>query len=632
MKKSKKLTCLLLASLMGASTMSACFGGGSSKDEVKFWVYGSLEQVNAYTLMTEEFNRTYGKDHGITVEIAMKPKDSYASTIQIFANSSSGPDVFLVEDDPFKSWVIGGYMSPIDSYLDAITDIETGEIRATVKNKLRYDKTTNTSNADDPLYGLPLNSMPTALYYNKSLLEKAGIFVISVDEENLDAWNAGTIADNNGVYKRDMENVNGLTLDGVTVPAKGYYRQYDPYYYVGEDTKEWLKPTTDEVLVFNNRIAMNWDEVEDLSMIFTAHCNPKDNNPNNTVTEYGTTYGYFTEWWFNYGWSVGGDCLLDLTGEGEWNFSLLDPNPNYVVMNGTYTGERTGKVYQVGETLEFRDKMDMATNETLVPDAEGGYKHSDGTEATVDADVVAAKNSGTLAQMPSTRDAFKRYLKLGANHKTNNIEGEAGLNISPNPNTFTGAVTSMSYFFSGNIALLAQTSVWLYELDAQADAYHFEWDVAPLVTYKEYEDPSDPDCDTVVAQGKDSGHSNSYSMAVRTASEKKDKAAAFIKWMAGLEGQKVLAEHGFFPNQDSLVDDITFAEGVAPGNVKAFSEALEYQGPGDWWYMPDVLWVQAWCVDLNSYVRNGTMTWAQWYKDAISATNNKLKEYQRYER
>jgi ABC-type glycerol-3-phosphate transport system substrate-binding protein len=116
-------------------------------------------------------------------------------------------------------------------------------------------------------------------------------------------------------------------------------------------------------------------------------------------------------------------------------------------------------------------------------------------------------------------------------------------------------------------------------------------------------------------------------MALCAGSNKKEKAAAFIKWAASIDGQRILAQGGFFPNQSALVGDITLQGNVAPGNVKAFSEALDFQKPGDWWYMPDVAWVQEWCVDLNSYVRNGKMGFGDWYKDAIKDTNASLKLY-----
>lgn len=641
----KRIMCLLLCMVCCIPLFTGCSAKGNT-NRLQFWVYGSSDQLDMYTRVTDAFNESYGKEHGIQVDISQKPNGSYAQTVQVSSTSEAGPDVFLIAEAEFKSWIVGEYFCPIQEYVDKVTDIDLGDIMPTTVNRLRYNRETNTSHTDDPLYGLPLDSQPTALYYNQTMLEKAGIAVISVDEADLDKWNAGEIADNNGKKKSDFPQ-----LSGVTVPAKGYYRSLNPYYYNGDYTKGWVKPAfkdNEEVAVFNNRIAMNWDEVEDLGMLFSGKYNPKpgEENKANPVTEFGTQYGYFTEWWFNYGWSVGGDCLNDLTDGGEWNFSLLDPNPNFVVADGkTFTG-RTGKTYNAGETISFVDKMNIlqkdGKDEVLVPDVYGDYLHDNanvvknadgavsGDKAGLWSGVTEAESAGTLNRLPSTRDAFNRYLKLGA--KTDaNIDGDSGLDISPNPSTFASR-TSMNYFFSQSLAVLAQSSVYMADLSEEAKARGFQWDVAPLAVYKEYTDPSDPNCDTVKAQGKQAGHSNSLSMVMRTGSTKKQQAAQFMMWMASAEGQKIRASIGFFPNQKSLLPEVEFKKGVAPGNVRVFSEALEFQGPGDWWYMPDHVWVEKWCVDLNADVRNGKMTYADWYSPAIIRTNDWLQQYKQYQR
>lgn len=641
------LGCAMTALTLGGLT--GCGGGSSSGDTVlQYWVSGSSDQLDMFTRCTDEFNDTYGKEHGIYVQISQKPISSYQDTIKISANSTTGPDVYHIGDADFKGWVTAGYISDIQKELDAVKDIDLEDIMATAVNRLRFDASTNTSNEDDPLYGLPLDLQPTAIYYNKTMLEEAGVTIISVDEENLDKWNNNEVADNTGKYKKDY----GIA-DDVTIPAKGYYRSEFPYYYDGQKTKEWVAfDAEEELAVFNNRIAMNWDEVEDLAMIFSAEYNPgKASTKENPVTDYGTTYGYFTENWFNYGWSVGGDCLNDLTGEGEWNFSLLDPNANYVVKEGcTFVG-RTGKEYQAGETISFVDKMDIQDNETLVPDANGEYYHNN-SNLKMDADNEYATGgdkcgiwsgvtgSSALSELPSTREAFNRYLRLAVSTNSD-IDGASGLNVSPNPNVFSTR-TSMNYFFSGKLALLMQSSVYMKDLSEQAKERGFEWDVAPLVVYKEYEDPTDPSCDTVIAQGKVAGHSNQINMVIRPNSEHKAEAAAFVKWMAGPDGQKVRAGLGFFPNQKSLLGELKFTDGTAPQNVKVFSEALEYEKPGDWWYMPDTIWVEAWCIDLNAYVRNGTMSYKEWLKgkdgysygdgSVVVRTNRYLKDYRKFNR
>ena len=378
-------------------------------------------------------------------------------------------------------------------------------------------------------------------------------------------------------------------------------------------------PASDEVLVFNNRIAMNWDEVEDLAMIFT----PAEQYNPEAGTKFGTDYGYFTEWWFNYGWSVGGDCLTDLSGEGDWNFSLLDASPNYYVTQDGFKGEYSGKTYVKGETLSHLDKYDVPAGQLMQADDEGGYTYN-GNKIGIRAAVTAAAESGALIALPSTREAFTRYLKLGAETDAD-IEGEGGLGISPNPLTFSTR-TRMNYFYSGKMAMLVDYSSYMATVSEQAEKRGFKWDVAPLVVYKQYVDPLDPDCDETVVVGKKAGQSNSKAMVSRVNAQNKEAAAKFMKWMASKSGQAIRAEHGHFPNQSSLIASVKFP-GYAPANVKAFSEALNWQGAGDWWYMPDYEWINVWAVPLNSEVRNGKITYDAWKADAVKATNKRLKLY-----
>lgn len=606
----KKFICVIFAAILFSVTLFGCGGVGNSN--VKFWVYGDESELEIYTIMTEEFNETYGKENGIKVDISTKPPGNYESLIQTVSTSKSGPDVFLCIEDNFKKWVNMGFLTDMTQYLDAVTDIDISDVYATTVDRLRYDVDNNTSNPDDPLYGLPLDTKPSALYYNESMFEKAGIIVISVDEENLDAWNAGEVADNRGKTRADYE-AEHPELKGVTVPNKGYYRSIYPYTVdVG-----WTYPDENEVLVFNNRIAMNWDEIEDLAMLFTPSYNTS------AAAEFGTDFGYFTEWWFNYGWSVGGDCLTDLSGNGDWNFSLLDYTPNFMVTGESYTGAYTGKTYTKGETLEHLDKFDIPAGELMTPDNEGGYTYN-GQKIGIRQSVTEAAENGTLTALPSTREAFTRYLKLGA-EKTADIEGEGGLAISPNPLTFSTR-TRMNYFYSGKMAMLVDYSSYMATVSEQAEERGFKWDIAPLAVYKEYVNPLDPDCDETVVVGKTAGQSNSKAMVSRENSQNKESAAKFIKWMASKAGQTIRAENGHFPNQKELISRVVFP-GYAPANVKAFSEALEFQGAGDWWYMADYEWINVWAVPLNSEVRNGKMTYDAWRADAVNDTNERLKLY-----
>ena len=639
MRKLHKIAAILLVAVMvGAlGALTAC--GGIDKDTVDFWVKGTESEVAAYKAMVETFNATYGAEHGIKARLTSKSPGAYDTTIAATVSTESGPDVFLENEDNFKKDIGAGLIGEITDELSAVTDVDLSDIYPNVMSRYRYDPQTNTSNEGDPVYGLPLDTRPSALYYNETLFRQAGILVISVDESDLEAFWNGNKADNRGLTKADyITQYEQMQRDGLVsssavnklknltkLPNKGYYRERPCY-----GGAPWSQPNSSEVLIFNNRIAMNWDEAEDLARLFTkGDCTLLNQYKNNkgellTSTTNGTVeYGMFTEWWFMYAWSVGGDCLLDLTGSGDWNFSLLDPTPNYIVADGkTFVGAYTGKTYAAGETVEFLDKMDVAQGETLLPQDDGTYKHAGGAKAVVRTEIA---NSDALIELPSTREAFERYIRLGS-AKTADINGSKGTGIAPNPNLFASR-RNYNYFFSGKLAMLVEYSIYMPSISEYMAQYGFDYDIAPLLVYKEYANPSVATDDSVKVKGQTAGQSNSMGMVVRKRSKKKDKAAAFVAWMASAEGQAVKAEYGFFPNQADLVKDMKFASGVAPKNISLFSENMTYQTAGDWWYLEDYEWINTWAQDLNSYVRNGTMAYNTWADAVVTKTNNKLASY-----
>ena len=611
MTKFKRIAATSVAVLaaMSATALTAC-SKPRDGSHIVFCSYGDESELAIYTEMVDEFNKTYGAEHNIKVDHTPIGITGYNNYIQSMSTARNSYDVCVVIEDRFKAWATTGIIGPMEEYFNAVTDIDVSDVFPNTVNRLRLNVSNNTSNLSDPLYGMPLDTKPSALYYNESMFNKAGIIIISVDEEDMDAWNRGEIADKRGHKKSDFAK-----LSNVTVPKKGYYRSVRPYV----SGFEWTMPASDEILVFNNRIPMNWDEMEDLAMIFSPSSNP------NAGKDFGTDYGMFTEWWFNYGWAVGGNCLQDLSGDGEWNFSLLDSTPNYIVTGESYTGKWSGKVYNTGETLEHNDKFDLPVGKVMTPDNNGGYT-LDGNKLGIRADVTAAATDGTLGELPSTRDAFTRYLRLGAS-KTSVIENAGGLDIAPNPIIFNSR-TRQNYWYSGKMAMLVDYSTYIENFSKQATIYNFEWDVAPLIVYKEYTEPMNPNCDTVKIQGKEAGECNSKAMCVRarTSTQVKESAAKFIKWMASKEGQSLRAEKGHFPNQQELLDSIKY-NGYAPKNITVFSENLQYQSAGDWWYLPDDMWIKTWATPLNSEVRNGTLTYDLWKKEAIPDTNEYLKKY-----
>jgi hypothetical protein len=60
--------------------------------------------------------------------------------------------------------------------------------------------------------------------------------------------------------------------------------------------------------------------------------------------------------------------------------------------------------------------------------------------------------------------------------------------------------------------------------------------------------------------------------------------------------------------------------------MAAFSDAMAYQTPADWWYLKAFTWIDVWSVPLNSKLRNNVVgyTYENWIDEAVSGSNEIL--------
>lgn len=257
-----------------------------------------------------------------------------------------------------------GYLEPLDSYLATSQEVVIEDMWETSVNRFKYDvKTTTQEGPDSHYWGIPKDIGPTVIYYNETYFNEADVTVISVAADDLDDFNNGG-KDSRGKTKADY----GITG---TVKEKGYFEL---------DGKKW----------FNNQVPMSWDECVTLSTLVQTVARTKHKNDN--------IYGYFTEWWFNYGWSVGGDCIEYVETDdtayngGYWDFTLMDNTKNYIVADDNTAGyDVNGNHYDAGEIIAWADKLadTKASNKTVRPE------------------VKAAAESGKLNELPSQREGVR---------------------------------------------------------------------------------------------------------------------------------------------------------------------------------------------------------------------------------
>lgn len=554
----KKATAVVMMSTMLLG-MVGCAGGGNAKptsgDEtlVTFWGWGGDEETSAFQRIVEEFNKKY--DGEIEVKYTQRPSSSYESSLLQVLQSTKAPDVFYVSDKYFKQYASMEYLYDITELYENSEVIDKDDLFPYTVDRYRYNIETTTSNVDDPLYALPKDLAPTALYYNVTMFEEAGVKIISMTEEE-------------------------ALAAGYTV------RGYDP-----------------AAKVFNNKVAMSWQDCVELSTYL--------------MDKGVSDYGIYQEWWFNHGWSVGGDCIQyiktddkDFNG-GRYMFTLDDATKNYIVKDDFSGSIKIGKnEYKAGEIISYTDKAKLT-----------------------------ADQKANCNELPSQREAFSEYVRWSQpkGNVVDNVKGVydnvsdfygadasgnlLGYGIAQPPAT-AGAEGKNGQFSSGKVAMLVSTSsASIQFLENMKD----KWDVAPTLVYKEYSE----DGKSVLVHGVPASNCNSVGMAIGAKTKVAEAAYKFVEFVASEEGQIIQAEEGIaIPMQPSVAKSDAYLTNGDDYNKQAFIDACYYETPGDWWYLNDKEWTDDWANILNGDVRNGKITLTEFYNhDRYKETQGLLDKY-----
>lgn len=586
MKKLSRIVALAFCGLFGLA-MFGCGGGtggggGGGRGSVKLTVWAVINENNSDAM--KQVIKTFNERND-RYQVTLVPKTSgYSAQLGGTLRGSTPPNIVQIDDRYYKGYIEEGYLTPLEEYfvdkkdesgnvVRKASELDLSDIWETAVDRFRYDPETHVAGGDSPLYGLPAGIAPGVMYYNASALKSGGVNIVSIDEEDVDAYNRenGTSYLGHGYYVYDEAPATGLTA------KDGKYH------------------------VFNNRIPMNWDELVAIGKLFTQNYNSAS----------PTHYGFFNEWWFSFGWSVGGDCLEWDEGKDQYVFALGEDAPNYLV---TKEATVNGTAYKPGDILSYTDKHFV----------EGKLSENDGTVSALTADQ-------TLYALPSIRDAFTLFLQLPQSTSKNVTDNVKGLQISPTP-TIIGNKSKKDLLTSRETAFVVENYTEAYGIGKEMARQKLDWDIAPLYQYREYND--DGSLKTVNGTpvvGKRATHSNTVSYAIPANAKAKDGAFEFIEYMAGKEVQEILMSTNLYvPNQKSLVYGEKYAnltDNYYAKNKYGILDAAASSSVGDWSYLENGEWVNIWANVLNTDVRNGVMTLDEFFRNpCIAETNAKLAQ------
>lgn len=579
MKKSLKLAALAL----GACLLAPCVACGDEvpegTTEISFW-YDTTMSSNKYY---EELARTYNEGQGKTDGVYVRPEltGGISKGARPYLTKDS-PNVMTIDETIFKDLAIDGLYLDLTEYYENDKEFyNENDVPAGLANRNRFTRNaggTSYAGAGQSLVGLPFGSTPYVVLYNKKAFSAYQINVVSCEEEALKTKYPNLQPHGYAEYANSPFEgaVSSTNLAGETV-----YK------------------------VFNNRIPMNWEEMRYLSKCFTK---TKDNGSGYNATS-PTAYGYVTEWWFNYAWSVGGDCA-GYNGE-KYEFTLGDKTPNYLVtakdgvtVNGVH--------YDAGDTVRYEDKIKITS-------AEG------------------------LTELPSTYEAIAEINCFPIPEGKVYDEGVPGYGIS-----YPDSADRVTAFTSELVAMATLGPVTLAELDRNMRG---NYDIAPCQQYRRYvggsvyykgeesfkneylkvigKDGYTGELDAVngtPVKGNIAACAESPTLVIpkNTDPEKYEASWKFIRWAAGSDGQKILAQTGIVPNQKSVSFSDDYLKTRTDVNLYARSLTATGSDIGDWAYFQNGDWVKGWSGDFNDEVRFGNMKFADFYASKKSSAETAI--------
>ena len=600
----KKLIALAISSVLAATCLAGCGGGGDdgagNAERITFWGITDQYTSSSYSQLVDAYNAGQGKIDGVYVKYSPKT-DSSANHMSYCASARGTVDIIGVSDRYVFNNIAQGFYTNLQDYIDdpsTYTKNADGKTYFSVDNyaagnidRFRFNKETSEAGEGEDLYALPLVANASVIYYNEDYFTQNNINIISVTEDELEAYNK---------------------TNGTTYAPRGYAEYtVDVMPAAGLKTSKNLEGE-EVVKVFNNLIPMSFLEVNTLSKYFTREYNKQS----------PSLYGVLNEWWFSHGWAVGGDCVKWDEDMGQYKFTLGDEQPNYLVTEAVTVN---GTPYEAGDILSYADRNWVLDN-------------------------LSSAVASSLYELPSQYEQFREFCAW-SQVTGKKVDNEVyGYGISPSPATLNNS-SKVQYFTSGEVAMLVDGTT---ELDPVYNALvgKTEWDIAPMYTYREFEgeDPAGSGTLKVIGKeydgveftgevkevngtpivGKLSGSSQNFGWAIPANSSHKDAAWKFLQYLTSAEGQSYfVANDAGAPSVSSYINSPEYydKDNKKCDNYRAISIMAEACTIGDWSYFENGEWISDWSLELNGPVRNGETSLTEFFDHQQVPTDTILAGY-----
>ncbi|GAA3030057.1 sugar ABC transporter substrate-binding protein [Kitasatospora albolonga] len=195
-------TALLAIAVTTALTVSACSGSGGSgalgssdskdgKVTIRWSTWGSAEDLDVFKAFTDDFTK---KHPNITLKFEpVASYEDYNPKLLTQLTSKTAPDVFYVGDDFIGKLVADGVLAPLDQQL-AGPDSRS-------KPADFFEGIYGGAKKGGVTYGVPNDTNPEVLWYDKKALAEAGITEDPAALSQAGKWTMATYLDMNAKLK-----------------------------------------------------------------------------------------------------------------------------------------------------------------------------------------------------------------------------------------------------------------------------------------------------------------------------------------------------------------------------------------------------------------------------------------------
>jgi len=153
--------------------------GAQDSVEVTWTSWGNTGEVANLQTFTDDYNASQS---AIAVKYIPTPTDGYDARLLTQLNGGTAPDLFYAGDGQVSTLVKNAVVADL-------TDLLSSDASLSKPEQFAGDLWGPVRTADERLFGVPVDCNPLVIWYNKTLLQEAGITEMPADVYEAGNWN-----------------------------------------------------------------------------------------------------------------------------------------------------------------------------------------------------------------------------------------------------------------------------------------------------------------------------------------------------------------------------------------------------------------------------------------------------------